>query len=75
MFKRLIKKIEGFESERLFLRLWDSPHNGGWVWFGGSNLRRFDFGFLKSSKTVWWALFGFSGSISFATSIFPWCRK
>jgi hypothetical protein len=44
------------------VRLWDSPYNGGWIWFARRNLRRFSFG--RDGSTFWWAILGFSGSIT-----------
>lgn len=53
------------------LKLWDSPYNGGWIWFSRSNWRRLDVGW-KNHK-LWWVIFGFCGSITLQT--WPWKRR
>jgi hypothetical protein len=46
----------------MHVRLWNPPYTGGWIWFSRDNLRRCQIG--RDGRTVWWALFGFSGSIT-----------
>lgn len=50
------------------VRLWRSPYNGGWIWFSRRNLRRFSAGWIGNDRKLWWALLGFSGSITIQTS-------
>lgn len=54
----------------MFIRLWDAPYNGGWIWFSKENLSRFDAGWIKDDGVLWWAIFGFSGRIAIRT--WPW---
>jgi hypothetical protein len=53
------------------VRLWDNVHNGGWVWFDRKNLRRFQAGW--TGEKLWWAVWGFSGTIYLQT--WPWQRR
>jgi len=55
------------------IRLWHSPYNGGWIWFAPRNLKRFSGGWIARDHKLWWALFGFSGSITLQT--WPWHRS
>ena len=45
------------------IRLPGSPYNGGWIWFSRDNLRRCAVGWERDDHQLWWAIFGFSGSI------------
>lgn len=54
------------------IRLWHSPYNGGWIWFSRENLKRIDAGWEPRNHKLWWALFGFSGSIILRS--WPWQR-
>lgn len=52
----------------MYVRLWHSPYNGGWIWFDRSNLRRCEIGW--GGIRLWWAIFGFSGSLTIQS--WPW---
>lgn len=49
----------------MLVRLPGYPYNGGWIWFSRENLRRCEVGWKHENADFWWAIFGFSGSISF----------
>lgn len=55
------------------IRLWDAPYNGGWIYFDKRNLKRCAGGWIKSDHKLWWAVFGFSGSIILQT--WPWQKR
>lgn len=50
------------------VNLWNSPYNGGWIWFDRRNLSRCQAG--RNGCKIWWAVFGFCGSIYLQT--WPW---
>ena len=53
------------------IRLWHDPYNGGWIWFSRDNLKRFEAG--RAGKKYWWAILGFSGSITIQS--WPWQKS
>lgn len=50
------------------VRLWDSPYNGGWIWFDRRNLWRVKVGWDRPK--FWWAVLGFSGLLYLQS--WPW---
>lgn len=55
------------------VKLWDSPYNGGWIWFSRANLNRCQLGLKHENWSFWWAIFGFSGAFVFQS--WPWQRR
>lgn len=55
----------------MHVRLWNDPCNGGWIWWSRQNLTRFSAGWDRPQ--LWWAVFGFSGSITLQT--WPWQKR
>jgi hypothetical protein len=49
-------------SRKMHIKLWNPPYTGGWIWFDQANLKRFSWG--RKGRKVWWAILGFSGSLS-----------
>lgn len=52
--------------------LWDAPMNSLSIWFSRANLKRCSIGWsdLKGKRdnhTFWWAIFGFSGTVTIQT--------
>ncbi len=54
----------------MHIKLWGAPLNGGWIWFDRENIKRFSGGWIKKDHKLWWAVFGFSGSITLQTMPF-----
>lgn len=69
---------------KIKVRLWNSPYNGGWIWFDRKQIKCFRFGgFSKDYKyaylnngepeidrTIYWCIFGFCGRFTLQT--WPW---
>ncbi len=62
------------------IKLWNTPYNGGWIWFDRKQMKRFSGGYgIKDTDhvggeyiepTLWWCIGGFCGR--FLICEWPW---